>query len=81
MIAATGARVEIMTPDRTFAPEVMSMNLVPYMRAMQDKAATFTVTYRLLAVSKDGNRLSASIGTDYSDFVTGRTFDMTRYVS
>jgi hypothetical protein len=22
-----------MTPDRTFAPEVMAMNLVPYMRA------------------------------------------------
>ena len=26
-----------MTPDRSFAPEVMGMNLVPYMRALQDK--------------------------------------------
>src|SRR5690606_2601510 len=30
-IANTGGKVEIMTADRTFAPEVMGMNLVPYM--------------------------------------------------
>jgi hypothetical protein len=48
LIAEAGAsKVEVMTPDRTFAPEVMAMNLVPYMRAMQDKKVTFTVTYRL----------------------------------
>ncbi len=66
MLAEAGAVVEVMTPDRTFAPEVMGMNLVPYMRAMQDKAVTFTVTYRLLAVARDGNRLKAVIGSDYS---------------
>ena len=44
MLAEAGARVEVMTPDRTFAPEVMGMNLVPYMRALQDKDVTFTVT-------------------------------------
>ena len=38
LLAESGAVVEVMTPDRTFAPEVMGMNLVPYMRAMQDKA-------------------------------------------
>jgi hypothetical protein len=36
-----------MTPDRTFAPEVMAMNLVPYMRSLQKHDVTFTVTYRL----------------------------------
>ena len=35
VIAKAGARVEIMTPDRSFAPEVMAMNLVPYMRSLQ----------------------------------------------
>ncbi|MCK4713851.1 MAG: NADH:flavin oxidoreductase, partial [Marinosulfonomonas sp.] len=30
--ANTGAKVEIMTPDRVFAPDIMAMNLVPYMR-------------------------------------------------
>jgi N-methyl-L-proline demethylase len=41
------------------------MNLVPYMRAMQDKEVTFTVTYRLLAVEKAGNQLKATVGSDY----------------
>ena len=62
VITATGAKVEIMTPDRSFAPEVMAMNLVPYMRSMQDKNVTFTVTWRLKAVKKDGERLIAMIG-------------------
>ena len=65
--ANTGAKVEIMTPDRTFAPDVMAMNLVPYMRSLQDKDVTFTVTRRLLDVQRDGNKLTATIGTDYSD--------------
>jgi hypothetical protein len=64
-LAEAGSAVEIMTPDRSFAPEVMGMNLVPYMRALQDKHVTFTVTYRLLAAERDGNRLKAIVGSDY----------------
>ncbi len=75
LIAATGASVEIMTPDRSFAPEVMAMNLVPYMRSMQDKNVTFTVTYRLKSVEKQGDRLTAIIGSDYSDLSKQRSFD------
>ena len=74
-LAEAGATVEVMTPDRSFAPEVMAMNLVPYMRALQDKAVTFTVTYRLRAVERDGNRLRATIGSDYSDLTKTRHFD------
>ncbi|MEP5090441.1 MAG: NADH:flavin oxidoreductase [Paracoccaceae bacterium] len=65
--AKSGASVEIMTPDRTFAPDVMAMNLVPYMRSLQDKDVTFTVTRRLMRVTQSGNTLIATIGTDYSD--------------
>ncbi|MFD1342297.1 oxidoreductase [Litorisediminicola beolgyonensis] len=67
LAAAAGSSVEVMTPDRSFAPEIMGMNLVPYMRALQDKDVTFTVTRRLVDVRRDGNRLIAVIGTDYSD--------------
>ena len=45
LLAEAGAKVEIMTPDRSFAPDVMAMNLVPYMRVLQDRDVTFTVTY------------------------------------
>lgn len=65
-IAEAGSRIEIMTPDRSFAPEVMGMNLVPYMRALQDKDATFTVTFKVLAAERHGNRLRAIIGSDYA---------------
>lgn len=73
--ANAGVQVEVMTPDRTFAPDIMGMNLVPYMRALQDKDVTFTVTRRLLDVARDGNRLRATIGTDYSDFTRHQHYD------
>lgn len=73
--AMTGARVEVMTPDRSFAPEIMGMNLVPYMRALQDKDVRFTVAQRLLNVQRSGNKLLAKIGTDYSDHTHTATYD------
>ncbi len=73
--AKAGAKVEIMTPDRSFAPDVMAMNLVPYMRSMQDKDVTFTVTYRLTSLAKDGNRLKAVIGSDYMPLAKEKHYD------
>ncbi|MCG3268095.1 NADH:flavin oxidoreductase [Yoonia sp. I 8.24] len=73
--ANAGATVEVMTPDRVFAPDIMAMNLVPYMRALQDKDVTFTVTRRLLDITPAGNLLKATIGTDYSDFTAEKTYD------
>ncbi len=73
--AHSGAKVEIMTPDRVFAPDIMAMNLVPYMRSLQEKDVTFTVTRRLLNVARDGNQLKATIGTDYSDHTYDARYD------
>lgn len=75
LIAQSGAKVEIMTPDRSFAPEVMAMNLVPYMRSMQKLDTTFTVTYRLEAVERQGNQLIAHVGSDYGGVVKQRIVD------
>jgi NADPH-dependent 2,4-dienoyl-CoA reductase/sulfur reductase-like enzyme len=75
LIAATGARVEIVTPDRAFAPEVMAMNLVPYMRSLQRRDTTFTVTWRLQAVRRQGNLLLATLGSDYGDVTRERVVD------
>ena len=72
ILANAGAKVEIMTPDRSFAPEVMAMNLVPYMRSLQKKDVTFTVTYRLDAVEKSGNGLVALVGSDYGGVAAER---------
>ncbi|KJZ18683.1 N-methyl-L-proline N-demethylase HpbA [Loktanella sp. S4079] len=74
-VSATGAKVEIVTPDRAFAPEVMAMNLVPYMRALQQRDTTFTVTWRLKSVHRQGNQLRAVFGSDYGDFTRERVVD------
>lgn len=70
-IAQSGAKLEIMTPDRSFAPEVMAMNLVPYMRSLQKLDTTFTVTYRLASVARQGQTLVAQIDSDYGDVRSG----------
>jgi N-methyl-L-proline demethylase len=75
VIAASGAKVEIMTPDRSFAPDVMGMNLVPYMRALQKHDTTFTVTYRLEDVLREGNQLRCIVGSDYGGVQRERMVD------
>ncbi|MDB9806789.1 NADH:flavin oxidoreductase [Amylibacter sp.] len=73
--ANSGSKVEVMTPDRTFSPEIMAMNLTPYMRSLQKKDVTFTVTHRLLDVMLTGNKLTAKIGTDYSEYVEEKKYN------
>ncbi len=75
LISATGAQVEIVTPDRAFAPEVMAMNLVPYMRKLQGRDTRFTVTWRLHSVARDGNQLRATLGSDYGPVTQDRIVD------
>jgi N-methyl-L-proline demethylase len=74
-LAKAGAKVEIMTPDRSFAPEVMAMNLVPYMRSLQKLDVTFTVTFKLESAEKRGNELVAKIGSDYGGVSKDRVVD------
>ncbi len=75
VIAGAGGHVEIMTRDRTFAPEVMGMNLVPYVRALQPLGAVFTVALRVDAVVREGNRLRAVLGSDYGAVDQSRLVD------
>jgi 2,4-dienoyl-CoA reductase-like NADH-dependent reductase (Old Yellow Enzyme family)/thioredoxin reductase len=75
IIANSGAKVEIMTPEREVSSGVMAMNLVPYMRSLQDKDVSFTVVRRLSDVARAGNKLRATIGTDYSDMSQTADYD------
>ncbi len=75
IIAKAGGKVEIMTRDRAFAPEVMAMNLVPYMRELQKRNVNFTVTFLLEAVKRSGNELLALIGSDYGGIAREQRHD------
>jgi 2,4-dienoyl-CoA reductase-like NADH-dependent reductase (Old Yellow Enzyme family)/thioredoxin reductase len=78
VIAQSGAHLEVATPDRTFAPEVMAMNLVPYMRSLQKLDVTFTVTFRLESVAPhptQSGKLLAVLGSDYGGVRKERVVD------
>ncbi len=64
-IAATGARLEVVTPERTFGVELGGMNHPPYAAAMQKAGARITLYTRLDAVRRAGNRLIATLVSDY----------------
>ncbi|TPW30238.1 NADH:flavin oxidoreductase [Pararhizobium mangrovi] len=74
-IATTGAKVEIMTRDRMISSEVMGMSLTPAMRALQKHDVTFTVTWKLEAVRREGNMLHAVLGSDYGGVTREREVD------
>lgn len=75
-IAKSGAKLEFMTPDRQIAPDVMGMNLTPYLAELQPLDVTFTIGQRLHGVSQAGNELTAHIISDYNNALNKtRQFD------
>ena len=75
LLANSGAKVEIMTPDRSFSPDVMAMNLVPYMRSLQDKDVTFTVTYRVASARRIVDQIELTLSSDYGSINKTRLVD------
>jgi 2,4-dienoyl-CoA reductase-like NADH-dependent reductase (Old Yellow Enzyme family)/thioredoxin reductase len=65
-IAEAGAKLEIVTPERYFAPEIGGLNHVAYARAFQDHDVRITINTRLLSVGRQGNKLAVRLGSDYS---------------
>jgi N-methyl-L-proline demethylase len=66
MIANAGARLELVSPERFFAPEMGGMNHVPYMRAFHEKGVRITINTRVKAVRRDGNQLVATLSSDFA---------------
>ncbi|WP_454013481.1 oxidoreductase [Aquamicrobium terrae] len=67
LIANAGSRLELVSPERFFAPEMGGMNHVPYMRSFHEKGVTVTINTRLAAVRREGNRLVAALGSDFAE--------------
>lgn len=64
--ARAGAEVELVTPERFFAPDMGGMNHVPYMRAFHETGTKVTINTRLLGVRREGNELVATFGSDFA---------------
>ena len=66
IISNRGSNLEIITPERFFSPEIGGLNHVHYAKQFIDQDVTITINKRLKSIKKEGNRLSAIIGSDYS---------------
>lgn len=66
LLARAGARVEIVTPERTLGVDVGGMNLVPYARAFNETDTRITLNQRVCKVVREGERLRVEIGSDHS---------------
>ena len=64
-IAEAGAKLEVVTPERTLAPEVGGTNYPVYFRAFSKHGVATTLNLRLRAVRRDGNGLVGVFEQEY----------------
>lgn len=75
MLAEQGATVEIVTPERFFAPEIGGLNHAEYARIFHARGVRVTINSRVLSVRRDGNELIATLGSDYDARTEERRID------
>jgi len=75
LIGASGAELEIVTPERMFAPEIGGLNHAGYARALQRAGTRITINTRVLRVRRVGNKLAATLGSDYGPRTEERVVD------
>jgi len=74
-LAEAGAALEIVSPERFFAPEMGGLNHVPYAEIFQRHGVQITINRRLIAAKREGNQLAAIVGSDYIDLAEERLVD------
>lgn len=67
LIAEAGASLEILSPERFFAPEMGGLNLVPYMKTFTERQVRITTMTRLRALKRQGNKIEAILWSPYSE--------------
>ena len=77
MIVNAGCTLEIVTPERGIGVDVGGLNLVPYLRALNEADARITLNRRVRSITKrpDG-RFDVVVGSDHSSASHVRTVDM-----
>ena len=62
-----GSSLELVTPERFFAPDMGGLNLVPYMAKLHRAGTRITTMTRVRAIARDGNQLRATLWSPYSE--------------
>lgn len=71
VLARAGAAVEVVSPERFFAPEVGGLNLAPYLRAFHETGVRVTPATRVAALERAGNRIAVALASDYTPGTIG----------
>jgi N-methyl-L-proline demethylase len=70
-LVGAGARLEIVSPERYFAPEMGGLNIVPYMQILHRANVTITPMTRVSRLRRDGNRIAVTLWSPYSEAECG----------
>ncbi|MEX2482686.1 MAG: FAD-dependent oxidoreductase, partial [Gammaproteobacteria bacterium] len=71
MLAGAGARLEIVSPERYFAPEMGGLNIVPYMQTLHRAGVTITSMTRVSKLRRDGNKIAVTLWSPYTEAECG----------
>ena len=74
-MAARGAQVELLTPDRCAAQDMGSTNFPVHLRNLYAAGVRLTPDSRLMEVRPEGNRLKARVRNEYSAVEEWREVD------
>ena len=66
LLARSGARVELVTPERIALPEIGGTNYPAYFKAFGEHGVAITLNRRLRAIRRQGNRLAAVLYDEYA---------------
>lgn len=75
VIVKAGCRLEVVTPGRFFAPDVGGLSHVAYAESLQQHNAVITINRRLIGIKRQGEQLTAYLGSDYSENTLERCID------
>ncbi|HYN00383.1 MAG TPA: FAD/NAD(P)-binding oxidoreductase, partial [Aestuariivirgaceae bacterium] len=70
-IAGSGSKLELISPERFFAPEMGGLNLVPYMKIFEACKVKITTMTRVRALRREGNKIAAILWSPYAEHDTG----------
>ncbi|MGE0007888.1 MAG: NAD(P)-binding protein [Parvibaculaceae bacterium] len=66
-VAESGSALEVVSPERFFAPEMGGLNLVPYMKIFTRRNVRVTTMTRLRALERQGNKIRAVLWSPYAE--------------
>jgi 2,4-dienoyl-CoA reductase-like NADH-dependent reductase (Old Yellow Enzyme family)/thioredoxin reductase len=70
-VAESGSSLELVSPERYFAPEKGGLNLVPNMKIFEARKVKITTMTRVRALRRVGNKIAATLWSPYAEADTG----------